>query len=91
MNKKFGVLGFTKAQIRELGSNIVGNRQPVKALIDLLEYEGFIDKIDKKHYRRTEKKIPPSNGIDNFVGIKLKDEIKIKLDKYKVKEVESDE
>lgn len=66
MDKKFGVRGFTKAQMRELGSDIVGNRQPVKALIDLLEYEGFIDKIDKKHYRRTEKKIPPARTLEKF-------------------------
>jgi len=91
IDKKFGVLGFTKAQMRELGSDIVGNRQPPKALIDLLEYEGFIDKIDKKHYRRTEKKVPPASSIDNFVGVKLKDEIKVKLDEYKSKEVELDE
>lgn len=78
IDKKFGVLGFTKAQIRELGSDVVGNRQPVKALIDLLEHEGFIDKIDKKHYRRTEKKVPTVRTLEKFMK-KEKTRIKIPI------------
>ena len=67
IDKIFGVKGFTKAQMRELGSEIVGNRQPIKALIDLLEHEGFIDKINKEHYRRTEKKIPAAKTLEKFM------------------------
>jgi hypothetical protein len=77
MDKKFRVIGFTKAQMRELGSDIVGNRQPVKALIDLLEYEGFIDKIDKTHYRRTEKQVPTARTLEKFMKKETKDKIKI--------------
>lgn len=79
MDKKFGITGFTKAQMRELGSDIVGNRQPVKALIDLLEYEGFIDKIDKKHYRRTEKKIPVARTLEKFMEKETKSKIEVSI------------
>lgn len=75
MDKIFGVTGFTKAQMRELGADIVGNRQPVKALIDLLEYEGFIDKIDKKHYRRTEKKVPSARTLEKFMEKEVESKI----------------
>ncbi len=91
IDRVFQGRGFTKAQMRELGSEIVGNRQPPKALIDLMKNEDYIIQTDEIHFERTPKKIPSSNSIDNFVGKKLKDEIKLKLDKYKSKRLISDE
>lgn len=59
----FGTKIFTKAMLNQLGHSIVGNRQPVKALIDIMIYDGFLIKIDEKHFMRTAKEIPSANGL----------------------------
>jgi len=55
---------FIKADLNEaLPSRLVENRQPIKALIDVLVHEGFLKK-ENKHFKTTElfKKIIPENS-----------------------------
>lgn len=59
----FGTRVFTKADMNQLGQKIVGNRQPTKALIDIMIYDGFVIQIDEKHFMRTSKGVPPANGL----------------------------
>lgn len=68
IEKKFGSRVFTKAMMNELGKEIVGNRQPPKALIDMMIHEGYVIPIDEKHFQRTVKPIPPEKGIKNFMS-----------------------
>lgn len=63
IDSEFGTLVFTKAMMNKLGSSIVGNRQPTKALIDIMIYDGYVIPIDEKHFMRTSKGIPPANGL----------------------------
>ena len=64
---KFGHTVFTKAMMIELGKDIVGNRQPPKALIDMMIFDGYVIPIDEKHFQRTVKPIPPERGIKSFM------------------------
>jgi hypothetical protein len=63
IDSKFGTKVFTKAMMNQLGSDIVGNRQPTKALIDIMIYDGYVISIDDKHFMRTSKEVPPVNGL----------------------------
>ena len=63
IDETFGITVFTKAMMNQLGSEIVGNRQPTKALIDLMIYDGFVIQLDEKHFMRTSKGVPPANGL----------------------------
>lgn len=63
IDSKFGTKVFTKAMMNQLGSSIVGNRQPTKALIDIMIFDGYLIAIDEKHFMRTPKEIPPANGL----------------------------
>lgn len=63
IDSEFGTRVFTKAMMNQLGSSIVGNRQPTKALIDIMIYDGYLIRIDEKHFMRTSKEIPPANGL----------------------------
>lgn len=69
IDKIFGTRGFTKAQLRELGADIVGNRQPIKALVDLMVKEGYLMQTDPKRWERTAKIIPSASTIDKFIEI----------------------
>lgn len=57
---------FTKAKLNELGDEIVGNRQPIKVLIDIMIFDGYLIQVADDHYQRTIKQIPPLQSIDNF-------------------------
>lgn len=63
IDSKFGTKVFTKAMMNQLGSDIVGNRQPTKALIDIMIYDGYLISVDDKHFMRTSKEVPPANGL----------------------------
>ena len=63
IDSKFGTKVFTKAMMNQLGSEIVGNRQPTKALIDIMIYDGYLILIDNKHFMRTPKGVPSANGL----------------------------
>ncbi len=63
IDSKFGTKVFTKAMMNQLGSSIVGNRQPTKALIDIMIFDGYLIPIDDKHFMRTSKEAPPANGL----------------------------
>ena len=63
IDSKFGTNVFTKAMMNQLGSVIVGNRQPTKALIDIMIFDGYIIQIDDKHFMRTSKNAPLTNGL----------------------------
>jgi len=63
IDAKFGTKVFTKAMMNQLGSSIVGNRQPTKALIDIMIYEGYVIQIDEKHFMRTPKPPPAEEGL----------------------------
>lgn len=63
IDSTFGTKVFTKAMMNQLGSDIVGNRQPTKALIDIMIYDGYVIPIDDKHFMRTSKEAPPANGL----------------------------
>ncbi len=67
IDKLFGRRGFAKAQLREFGADIVGNRQPIKALIDLMVKEGYLMQTDTKHWERTPQVIPAAHTIDEFI------------------------
>ena len=49
---------FSKADLTILGKEIVENRQPIHAIIDMLLHFGYIDQVTKKQYTRTNKKLP---------------------------------
>lgn len=63
IDSEFGTTVFTKAMMNKLGSAIVGNRQPTKALIDIMIFDGYVIPIDDKHFMRTSKGVPPANGL----------------------------
>ena len=63
IDSKFGNQSFTKAMMNQLGSSIVGNRQPTKALIDIMIYEGYLIQTDSKYFVRAPKLIPEANGL----------------------------
>jgi hypothetical protein len=56
---------FTKPEVYGLGKEIEGNRQPPKAIIDMLLHFGYLIQISPKHYQRTDKK-PPVSGLEPF-------------------------
>lgn len=66
IDEKFQNRVFTKAMMNELGKDIVGNRQPPKALIDMMKYDGYVIFIDDQHFQRTSKQIPPSQNLQRF-------------------------
>lgn len=59
---------FTKDELIILEKEIVENRQPVHAIIDMLLHFGYLDKVSKKQYARTNKKlpIPPLDSFKNL-------------------------
>jgi hypothetical protein len=63
VDTKFGTKVFTKAMMNQLGPSIVGNRQPTKALIDIMIYEGYLIQIDEKRFMRTPKPPPAEEGL----------------------------
>lgn len=63
IDTKFSTKVFTKAMMNQLGTSIVGNRQPTKALIDIMIYEGYVIAIDEKHFMRTPKPPPAEEGL----------------------------
>lgn len=62
---------FSKADLAILGKEIVENRQPIHAIIDMLSHFGYIDQVSKKQYKRTEKKLPkpPLDMFRNLDGV----------------------
>lgn len=63
IDENFQTKIFTKAMMNQLGPTIVGNRQPTKALIDIMIHEGYLIKTDEKHFMRTPKPPPPEEGL----------------------------
>lgn len=63
IDSTFGTKVFTKAMMNKLGSSIVGNRQPTKALIDIMIFDGYLISNDTKYFIRTSKKVLPANGL----------------------------
>jgi len=75
LHSKFKQRVFTKALMSELGKEIVGNRQPPKALIDIMIYDGFvIPVVDEKHFQLTSKPVPQEKSIKNYMP-KLKTKV----------------
>ncbi len=58
IDTKFKGQPFTKPDLYGLGKDIEGNRQPPKAIIDMLLHFGYIIQQGKRHYQRTTKKLP---------------------------------
>lgn len=56
---------FKKSDLYELGKEIVGNKQPIKAIIDILIFHGYICKNEGNYYQRTNKK-NPIKKIEDF-------------------------
>lgn len=56
---------FTKPELYGLGKEIEGNRQPPKAIVDMLLFFGYLIEISPRRYQRTDKK-PPVSGLDAF-------------------------
>ena len=77
IEQKFRRSVFTKAMMNELGKDIIGNRQPPKALIDMMRFDGFIIPIDEKHFQRTVKEIPQEKSIQNFIQRKQQPQEKL--------------
>ncbi len=65
IDSKFKGQPFTKADMHLLGKNIVGNRQPPKAIIDMLLHDGYLIQKGKRHHQRTTKELPKP-AIDAF-------------------------
>ncbi len=65
---------FYKAELNTILPNrIVENRQPIKAVLDILEYEGFITKTGKRHgiaeeYIQTNKPKPRLASVANYAS-----------------------
>ena len=49
---------FTKADLNSLGPQIVGNKQPVHAIVDMLCKFGYMRSAGGKKYARTSKQLP---------------------------------
>ena len=49
---------FSKVDLTILGKKVVENRQPIHAIIDMFLHFGYIDRVCRKQYKRTEKKLP---------------------------------
>src|SRR5439155_17937952 len=58
IDEKYWFRQFSKADLRSLGRDIEGNRQPPKAIIDMLLYHGYIVLKGDKYYERTERQLP---------------------------------
>lgn len=58
IDKKFKGMPFTKPDLYSLGKDIEGNRQPPKAIIDMLIHFGYSIPKGKRHYQRTPKQLP---------------------------------
>lgn len=78
MDEKFQGRPFTKPHVYLLGKDIEGNRQPPKAVIDMLLHFGFIIPKGKRHYQRTMKQLPqaPLDIFQNDDPIKKENEVK---------------
>lgn len=79
IEQKFRRSVFTKAMMNELGKEIVGNRQPPKALIDMMIYDGYVIPIDEKHFQRTVKPIPPEKSIKSFMPKEVKKSLAVSV------------
>ncbi len=65
IDAKFGMNQFRKADMYSLGKDIVGNRQPVHAIVDMLLYYEYLERIGEKRFRRTKKQLPQP-PLDNY-------------------------
>lgn len=65
MDSMFKGQPFTKPHVYSLGKDIEGNRQPPKAIIDMLIYFGYVIPVGEKHFQRTNKQLPQV-GLDAF-------------------------
>ena len=64
IDEKYWFRQFSKADLRSLGRDIEGNRQPPKAIIDMLLYHGYIAQMENRYYERTEKQLPKTELYD---------------------------
>lgn len=65
INEKFDNKAFAKAEMYDLGRDIVGNKQPVKAILDVLVFYKYLIDLKEGYYKRTTKKLPRS-GLEDF-------------------------
>lgn len=65
IDEEFKGRPFTKPDLYKLGKDIEGNRQPPKAIVDMLMFYGYLVEIKPRLYQRTDKKLS-SNGLDAF-------------------------
>ena len=49
---------FKKAHLHVLGREIVGNKQPIHAIIEMLLHFGYCTQTSARHYERTTKQLP---------------------------------
>jgi hypothetical protein len=64
IDEKYRAKQFSKADLGSLGKDIEGNRQPPKAIIDMLLYYKYIVCKGNKYYERTEKQLPKTELFD---------------------------
>jgi len=65
IDKKFGKEVFNRADLNDLDRDIVGNKQNLKAVIDMMIFYKYLNEIKRgKTYQRTERKRPPSKMDD---------------------------
>jgi hypothetical protein len=65
IDEKYGTQQFSKADLASLRKGIEGNRQPPKAIIDMLLYHGYILCKGNKYYERTEKQLPKTELFES--------------------------
>lgn len=66
IDKKFGNNEFKRAELNDLDRDIVGNKQNLKAVLDMMLYWDYLREIKKgKTYQRSAKS-PPRNKMDDY-------------------------
>ena len=60
IDEKFPGRAFERAEMYDLGRDIVGNKQPIKAILDVLLYHNYIIEVHTNYYKRTTKQLPKS-------------------------------
>ncbi len=65
IDEKYGDGAFARADMYDLGRDIVGNKQPIKAVLDVLVFHNYLIDLKEGYYKRTTKQLPKS-GLEDF-------------------------
>lgn len=65
IDEKYLGRAFERAEMYDLGRDIVGNKQPIRAILDILLFYKYLIDLKEGYYQRTTKQLPKS-GLEDF-------------------------